>query len=353
VTEQELAVAKDRLDQLAAALLAASFKAMPRRLRRQYKGDTAVDGTPLKAASRGCGRDAKWLRWDLTIGYYLHVKDTGDSDAPKPGRPTGAGKGKPQTKTAKKGMQAHEAALVITCDSTPGERQYFPALALGLALGIPGVDPAGQAVRVFDRLAATGMDRRYLGVDRLYPFQKVEKWHQPISKLGWHTVHDYRIDQLGVVGTIGGALQVEGAFYCASMPQTLIDATIDERAGRITKAEYQQRVARRALYSLRQKESADKNGTTRWTCGAGTNAPIVRCDGKPASLPARVTRQPDGSRGDNREQSTCHCSGPAPRRASCPTCAGKARSASKRPTFKNCFRPSSSAPPTTLLATAR
>lgn len=76
------------------------------------------------------------------------------------------------------------------------------------------------------------------------------------------------------------------------MPQALIDATIDLRASLITEAEYGRCIARRAAYILRQKEGADRNGTTRWTCGAGTNAPIVRCGGKPASLPARVTRQP-------------------------------------------------------------
>jgi len=263
-------------------LLSAPLKIMPRRLRRQYQGDTAVDGTPLQAFSRGGGRGGKWLPWDHTTGYYVHKKDTNDRDAPQQ---EGTARGKPKAKakpaTVKKGIQAHEAALVIACDSTPGERQTFPALAIGFALGVPGVDPAGQAIRVFRRLGASGMARQYVGVDRLYPFQKVENWAQPLRELGWAAVFDYRVDQLGVVGTVKGSIVVEGALYCPSMPPALISATIDLRAGEITEDEYKQRIARREVYRLRQKESEDHNGTVRYTCPAGGNAPPP-CDARPS-----------------------------------------------------------------------
>jgi hypothetical protein len=55
----------------------------------------------------------------------------------------------------------------------------------------------------------------------------------PVRALGYKPVLDYKIDQLGVQTSFGGMLQIEGAWYCPSMPEVLVSATADLRGGRI------------------------------------------------------------------------------------------------------------------------
>ncbi len=99
----------------------------------------------------------------------------------------------------------------------------------------------------------------------------------PLRSLGYDLVFDYREDQLGVRESYGGAIQVEGAWYCPQMPQVLIDATIDYRVNKsIDEETWHSRIEQRCAYLLRPKERADKDGYLPMCCPAvGPNATAI------------------------------------------------------------------------------
>ncbi len=92
------------------------------------------------------------------------------------------------------------------------------------------------------------------------------------------------MDQLGVQGSHAGALLIEGDWYCPSIPQPLIDATIDYRAGRIDEKLWRDRIAARRVYALRPKGAPDDELHVRLLCPASGAAPTARCDLKPGSI---------------------------------------------------------------------
>ena len=294
VTPEQRREARQRLDWAVSQMTAAPLKAMPRWLRRQWAGDAAVDGTHISLASRG---DTKLKNaWDIDGGWYIRQKPTGDRHAPK----TKGGKGAKVMKVTKR-VYAIDLALVVACDATPGDRQYFPSLPLGFAAHKPSTDNIANARRVFDTLAAAGVRKRHLAFDRLYPHEGGDAWHTYLAGHGWGVTFDYRVDTLGRQGIAkGGALLVEGQFHCPMTPDTAIDATLDLRAKRIDNATHQARLAQRALYRLHTKEGEDHNGTVRLACPASGPAPKVRCPKRPDSMRPNVIRQPDGTQGDTR-----------------------------------------------------
>lgn len=98
---------------------------------------------------------------------------------------------------------------------------------------------------------------------------------------------------------------VDGNWYCASMPQALIDASVRRRAGEdadekdrtLTKADRRSRAAQRAEvwhrdvdarapYLFGRKELPDAKGRTPRTCPSGGNSPTALCPRKPSKLPS-------------------------------------------------------------------
>ncbi len=297
VTPQDLADAQARLDWVTLQITSLPIKMMPRWLRRQYKGDGCVDDTPIRLASSKENKER--IAWDITGGTYMRTKPTSDRDARK--TKAKGGKGAKPKIIIKKSFHAHDAALVIACDATPGPRQKFPTIPLGFTLHAPGTDPAGNSKRVFDLLAETGIAKRHMSADRLYPWQVPEKFHLPLIEAGWRPVFDYRIDTLGRQGFApGGLLLVEGQFHCPMTPDSAIEATRDLRNGTIDHDTYKARMAVRESHRLHEKEKPDHNGTSRCECPAAGNSPKVKCPLREDSLQPHVIPQPDRSQGDTR-----------------------------------------------------
>lgn len=299
-TPERLARAQENLDEVVALIMAAPLKAMPRAIRRQYKGDAAVDGTPIPARA-GATAGGKYLPNDITSGWYTRDKGTSDRNAPK----DKGGKGeKPQGK--KGGFYAHDANLVVATDSTPGDRQYFPTVPVGFALDKASTGLDRNALRVLRGLAAAGVLRRHLGQDRAYPALKTENWHEPVRELGWMSMFDLRVDWLGDKDSAGGSLQVEGHLYCPLTPRPLVEATRDLREKKITNEEYAARITRRADYRLVKKQSARKNKdgteTVRMQSPAAGTSPKVVCPFQEKStLPHVIRQRGSGDPGDTRE----------------------------------------------------
>jgi hypothetical protein len=129
-----------------------------------------------------------------------------------------------------------------------------------------------------------GHPANFLAADRAYTSAKAEDFQLPARALGYRVVLDYKIDQLGLQGEHQGMLLIEGAFYCPSIPDVLITATLDYRNGVIDEDTYSARLEERRNYLIATKARPDGEGHVRMRCPASNPAPTVRCALKPASV---------------------------------------------------------------------
>jgi hypothetical protein len=272
VTEEDAAAARERLESFSGALLAASIS--------EFGGDAGrtglaygLDATPVALFSRGPSRRARLCASDPDGGWYVRDGDHRDREDHK-GRPT------PRI------SWALEATVVTTASPDPGSLATFPNVVVAMVLGRPGVDPGGTAVRVLRGVVSRGFAPGPLGCDRAYSGALSENFHLPVRAMGFDLIVDYRIDQLGRQANSQGAVMVEGTWYCPSMPEALVNATIDLRAGRIDDATYKARIEARGDFALRRKSRPDKDGYERFICPAMGPHPKVRCEQRRTSLGA-------------------------------------------------------------------
>ncbi|MFF2512246.1 hypothetical protein [Streptomyces sp. NPDC058086] len=85
-----------------------------------------------------------------------------------------------------------------------------------------------------------------------------------------------------VPGLVLGAILVEGRWYCPSMPEPLINATIDLHAERIDQETWVRLIGARRGYRVMPKENADADGYQRMMCPA--EAGKAQCPLKPHTL---------------------------------------------------------------------
>lgn len=118
----------------------------------------------------------------------------------------------------------------------------------------------------------------------ILPNSKSEKLRVPLRLLGYDPVFDYRDDQLDIQGGYGGAIMVEGTFYCLHMYGPLIDATKRYRnivAPFIDLDQFRRLHVERKKFSLRAKQAPDPSGAVRLYCPASGPSPTVNCKYKP------------------------------------------------------------------------
>ena len=101
---------------------------------------------------------------------------------------------------------------------------------------------------------------------------------------------DYRDDQLGIQANTGGAILVEGTWYCPALPGPLITATTRLRDHAITRDLYDQQITARACYQLKRKDGPDADGYQRLSCPAAGTHPGLICPLRQASLSPRDGR---------------------------------------------------------------
>ena len=101
---------------------------------------------------------------------------------------------------------------------------------------------------------------------------------------------DYRADQLGIQASSGGALLVEGSWYCPALPEPLITATTRLRDHAIDRDLYDRQISARAPYQLKRKDGPDAEGYQRLSCPAFGTHPGLMCPLRPASLSPRDGR---------------------------------------------------------------
>jgi hypothetical protein len=268
--------ARNRLEALVNALIEASVSVLDEGERAASDGSVGLDATPVPLFSRGPSRRTGLCASDPDGGWYVREGDHREREDDK---------GKPLRKIT----WALEATIAITA-RPPGAPPAAPNLAIGMAMTRPGEDPGGTGARVLASAAARGHKPGWLGYDRAYTQALPGRFHLPARALGYHPVMDYRDDQLGIQANTGGAILVEGTWYCPALPQPLITATTRLRDHAITRDLYDQQIAARCPYQLHRKDGPDTDGYQRLTCPALGHHPGLICPLRPASLSPRDGR---------------------------------------------------------------
>ena len=276
ITTVQAQAARDRLEALVNALLEASISVLDDEERAASDGSVGLDATPVPLFSRGPSKRAGLCASDPDGGWYVREGDHREREDDK---------GKPLRKIC----WALEATIAVTA-RPPGAPPATPNLAIGRAMARPGEDPGGTGARVLASVAARGHKTGPLGYDRACTQALPERFHLPARALGYSPVMDYRADQLGIQASSGGALLVEGSWYCPALPQPLITATAGLRDHAITRELYDQQIAARAPYQLNRKDGPDADGYQRLSCPALGRHPGLMCPLRPASLSPRDGR---------------------------------------------------------------
>ncbi|MEZ5184680.1 MAG: hypothetical protein R2720_02950 [Candidatus Nanopelagicales bacterium] len=280
---QTVAVRVKRVQHVTNTVLEASARLVPDDVRARWNGNVCVDATLIR-----------------TWGKRGHPK-------PKPGKDNSADKMSPETvagwyvrenpDTGKKEMYfGYEAHLAVMAASDPGKPAEFPLLVLAMSVDKPGQNVGGNAATLLTSLQDCGYPAGTLAGDRAYfPNPQPEHLQLPARALGYTLCGDYRDDQLGIQAEYGGAILVEGNWYCPSMPQPLVDASINHRARTITDEVYEQRIAQRARYAFRPKHAPTPDGNTAWMCpargpGATATCPLAADNNGPVNLGLPTTR---------------------------------------------------------------
>jgi hypothetical protein len=276
MTPGQAEAARGRLEAFLNALIEASISVLTDDEAAAHDGSAGLDATPVPLYSRGPSKRTGLCASDPDGGWYVREGDHREREDDK---------GKPLRKIA----WALEATIA-TMARPPGAPPAHPDLAIGLALARPGQDPGGTGTRVLTSVAARGHKAGWLGYDRAYTAALPGRFQLPARALGYRPVMDYRIDQLGIQANTGGAILVEGTWYCPALPGPLITATTRLRDHAITRDLYGQQITARACYQLKRKDGPDADGCQRLSCPAAGKHPGLICPLRQASLTPRDGR---------------------------------------------------------------
>ena len=276
MTPAQAEAARGRLEAFLNSLIEASISILTGEELAAYDGSAGLDATAVPLFSRGPSKRTGLCASDPDGGWYVREGDHREREDDK---------GKPLRKIA----WALEATIA-TMARPPGAPPAHPNLAAGLALTRPGEDPGGTGARVLASLAARGHRPGPLGYDRAYTQALPGRFHLPARALGYQPVMDYKSGQLGIQANTGGAILVEGTWYCPALPEPLITATTSLRGHAITRDLYGQQITARACYQLKHKDGPDADGYQRLSCPATGTHPGLICPLRQASLSPRDGR---------------------------------------------------------------
>jgi hypothetical protein len=278
LSEAEVATRQAALEKLLADLLEASVKVCSAEELAGFDGSVGLDATPVPLWSRGPSVRAGTCASDPDGGWYVREADQRE----------GAG---PQARKYPKIYWALEATIV-TMGRAPGTVPACPNLALGVVLGRPGEDPGGTGSRLLAEVRSRGWPAGYLGADRGYTQALPERFHLPARALGYSLVMDYKVTELGRQANSQGAVMVDGAFYCPAMPEALVMASCDKRAGTIDEKTFTDRISARQQWRLVRKEGPDTDGYERLACPAQGEHPHLACPLRPEAAAKALGKVP-------------------------------------------------------------
>lgn len=281
---------RERLDKVSNRLLWATWMELPRDVRRRWKGNTVVDGTPVKAYSK---RSSKlWAAADPSAGLYRMRGQHGLSDADLAKLP------KVQRSRIGPWMWAHEATLLVAATNDPDREVTFPQMVVGVTLDKPAHSPGANAVRALRQMHENGLPAGYLVGDRAYGFAPaLEHYAGPVRELGYRVLFDLTEAEVGRVRYVDGMVLLEGNLYCPTITRypKLVNATRDHRLGdpdkggeKISWDEFDKRIAERAKFLLQRNGLPRPDGSARVACPASGPRPTVQCPLRSDQDPAKT-----------------------------------------------------------------
>lgn len=329
--------ANERLEALAALcgdLLGLTLKLLPRWMRRAYRGDLTVDGTPIglwgtpgsvtKVAVPTRRGSAASTEGELTLRQFERVFTARDQQDPTGVAAIHAGSGMKLARydvanplagyyvREDKVEWSYEAHILSTTDAErSGHDRGMPSLALGLALMTPGVAIADMGIMLLRDHARRGMPTRYLAADTPYGNCDANVFARPLRELGYQPLIPLHPSVTGRQGSWGPAVIVDGDLYSHAIPDDLADATPQhsKRLDGIRKkhptgdpdrdrliaeaiADYQRTLRDRKKYRL-VVEQWDPEGILpyRVACGANATAQRLICSNSVTSTTRGRKRQ--------------------------------------------------------------
>jgi hypothetical protein len=267
---RRLNLRRERLESVVADLIEASVAVCASEELAYFDGSVGLDATVVPLFSRGPSGRAGTSASDPDGGWYVREGDHRDVLGPK-------------GKQLRKLFWAQEATIVTTMGRPPGALPLYPNLVLAACLARPREDPGGTAVRLLTSVRGRSYPAEFLGADRGYSQARPERFHLPVRALGYSFVMDYRETELGRQANSAGAVMVDGAFSCPSMPEDLVSASVDLRAGTIEAATHAARITARRSWRLVRKGGPDKDGYERHGCPGRGEHPHLCCPLQPTA----------------------------------------------------------------------
>lgn len=297
--QQERATA---LDWVCNQLLEVAYLHLPEPVRDRHIAKTpsyCIDGTVLRAYSRGEGLSSHYIAADPDAGNYVREGNHLDpAEATSSAHAEGARPGETKKRTITKRIWGREISLLVTADASHPTRLYMPAIPIAETTDIPGKDPAGAARRLFANMASRGHAPGPLAGDILYTNQGEATYQTPARRAGYDLVLGYGVKQTGRQGAHKtGMILVDGTYMAPCIPDELVDIVDKFRTKKITQKEFALTIKARAEYRMRTKALGDPTTGVgeRLACPAGGTNPTAICKLKPNSQQGRPTKQPDGA----------------------------------------------------------
>jgi len=236
---QNCSVKRDRMFELANALIGATLLMLPPEVRARWDGNVAVDATYIALGGKrgnpnadnlrsnrwSCNYDGGFYRPEGAHGAYAHDDVTAKVKGPD---------GK-IVKSTPEGIRKWGIELeVARMASNAAESESFPLLTVAVSFHRPS-EIKREAARLVEAIQARGDKVNYLILDRAYPNGLIDEFALPLRmKHGVKLVFDYKVTELDVQTFNKGLVQVAGSWYIDSLPQALRSADKDYEAVRDT-----------------------------------------------------------------------------------------------------------------------
>jgi hypothetical protein len=158
-----------------------------------------------------------------------------------------------------------------------------PELVRRIALAAPRVDPAAVMAQTLVRLSNDGIALGDVLADCGYSNRQPGTFAAPLRRAGAKLVMDLHPGDRGRHGTFEGAVAANGALFCPSTPESLLDlGPLKRGASEEETAAHDARFAELMRYKLSVLSAPDDDGYQRVICPAAAGK--VRCAHKTASL---------------------------------------------------------------------
>ncbi|MEV8338118.1 hypothetical protein [Leucobacter sp. NPDC077196] len=257
---------EDRAHEMARLFVRASIELLPKKYLAGYKGDVALDSTFMRV--QGFINPNDYSKRSLRIRKGMKKRDMLNGDYQcewytREGDHDGSDK--------KHSLPGYELDTTVMIDAKNGA---FPfPLITGISFHRPAEIAYGARSTIEQHSAFTA-ERGLVVVDRAFNGLASEQFQEPVRKLRYETVYDYKRNDLGAQGSVPGKpiIIIDGVPYVNRMPESYImisrwhaEGEIDPATGEPYTTETRDEIFEaRAAYRMKAKGKVDSDGHQRF-----------------------------------------------------------------------------------------